>query len=263
MPFNFKVFILFMITAFTSMAQTWEIGVSAGGLGYNGDLNQTNFFQLNNLGYGFNVKRNFDAYWSLKLSYLKGKVSDDESKSKSEYERIRNLSFFTPINEGNLTFEFNFFDYGFNDRQRKFTPFLFTGIALTLYNPKTVFNGREYDLKFYNTEGQSTYNTTAYSVPFGAGVKYNFGNYFNIVGEIGYRNLSTDYLDDVSTIYPTAAQLQDINPNNTVLRRALADRSINNIAIPGTQRGDFRKKDSYVFVGITLSYTFVSQDCYY
>ena len=118
-------------------------------------------------------------------------------------------------------------------------------------------------MKFYNTEGQSTYNTTAYSVPFGAGVKYNFGNYFNIVGEIGYRNLSTDYLDDVSTIYPTAAQLQDINPNNTVLRRALADRSINNIAIPGTQRGDFRKKDSYVFVGITLSYTFVSQDCYY
>jgi len=263
MSLNFKVFMLIMITACTSRAQTWEIGVTAGGLGYNGDLNQKNFLQINQLGYGFNVKRNFDAYWSLKLGFLKGKVSDDESKSKSVYERTRNLSFFTPINEGNMILEFNFFDYGFNDGQTRFTPFLFTGIALTMFNPKTTFNGSEYELKYYKTEGQTDYNTTTYSIPFGAGVKYNFGNYFNIIGEIGYRNLNTDFLDDVSGLYPTAVQLQDPNPNNTAARVALADRSINKIANPGSQRGDFRKKDSYVFVGITLSYTFVSQNCYF
>jgi hypothetical protein len=263
MSFNFKVFILLILAAYTSKAQTWELGVTVGGLGYNGDLNQKNFLQINKAGYGFNVKRNFDAYWSLKLGFLKGKVSDDESKSKYQFERTRNLSFFTPINEGHLMLEFNFFDYGFGDRQTNFTPFLFAGVALTMFNPKTMFNGQEYELKYYNTEGQTEYKTTTYSVPFGAGVKYHFGNYFNVIGEIGYRNLNTDYLDDVSGLYPTASQLQETNPNTTAARLALSDRSINKMAVPGSQRGDFRKKDSYVFVGITLSYTFVSQNCYY
>ncbi|MBU2045627.1 MAG: hypothetical protein KJ712_02710, partial [Bacteroidetes bacterium] len=57
------------------------------------------------------------------------------------------------------------------------------------------------------------------------------------------------------------SQLIGNSPENTALRIALADRSQYKIGVPGTQRGDFRKKDSYVFVGITLSYTFVSQKC--
>lgn len=156
-----------------------------------------------------------------------------------------------------------FFDYGFDYSQKRFTPYLFTGVTLTGFNPKTNFEGKVYELKNYLTEGQSEYKTLAYSIPFGAGVKYNFGKYFNIAGEIGYRNTSSDYLDDVSGVYASTSSLQDNNPEKAALRIALADRSMNKIGVPGTQRGDFRKKDSYVFVGITLSYTFVSQNCYF
>lgn len=257
-----KVFILIILVAhFKTQAQTWEFGLTGGGMGYMGDLNQNNPLALNHPAFGFNLKRNFDSYWSLKLAALRGKISDDESASKYQQEINRNLSFYSPITEGSLTVEFNFFDYGFEYLQKRFTPFLFAGVAITGFNPKTEYNGNTYELKYYYTEGQTEYKTIAYSLPFGAGVKYNFGRYFNVIGEIGYRNTNTDYLDDVSGVYADPSQLQGNTNENTALRIALADRSVNKIGTPGTQRGDFRKKDSYVFVGITLSYTFVSQKC--
>ncbi len=257
-----KVFILcFFSGSVTVCAQTWETGLTVGAMGYMGDLNQNNPFAFNHPAVGFLIKRNFDSYWSLRLSALQGKISDDESKSKYQQERDRNLSFYSPITEGSLLVEFNFFDYGFEYLQKRFTPFLFAGVSIAGFNPKTDHIGGTYELKYYSTEGQAEYKTITYAVPFGAGVKYNFGQYFNISGEIGYRNTTTDYLDDVSGVYLDASKLQGKTAEETALRMALSDRSVGIINGPGTQRGDFRKKDSYVFVGITLSYTFVSQKC--
>lgn len=257
-----KVFILFFLSGtLNAYAQTWELGITGGAMGYMGDLNQNNHLALNQPAFGVLVKRNFDSYWALRVSILQGKISDDESKSNYQQEVERNLSFYSPITEGNLLLEFNFFDYGFEYQQKRFTPFVFSGIAVAGFNPKTDYNGSTYELKYYHTEGQEAYKTITYSIPFGAGIKYNFGRYLNLVGEIGYRNTSTDYLDDVSGVYPSAAALQDANPDKTAVRLALSDRSINKIGVAGSQRGDFRKKDSYLFVGITLSYTFVSQKC--
>ncbi|WP_017258375.1 type IX secretion system protein PorG [Pedobacter arcticus] len=258
-----KVFILFvLISTNVAYAQTWEVGVTGGAMGYMGDLNQNGILKLNHPAFGFVVKRNFDSNWALRVSALQGKISDDESKSKYQQEIDRNLSFYSPITEGNVLVEFNFFDYGFEYHQKRFTPFLFAGVALTGFNPKTDYKGSTYELKYYKTEGQpEEYKTITYSIPFGAGVKYNFGRYLNLVGEIGYRNTSTDYLDDVSGVYPAITSMQENDPNKTALRFDLSDRSVNKIGVPGTQRGDFRKKDSYLFVGITLSYTFVSQKC--
>lgn len=256
----FQVLILFFLTN-SAFAQTWELGVTGGAMGYMGDLNQNNPLALNQPAFGLVVKRNIDSYFALRLSLLQGKISDDESKSKYQQEINRNLSFYSPITEGNLLLEFNFFDYGFEFRQKRFTPFLFAGVAVAGFNPKTDYKGGTYELKYYNTEGQKEYKTITYSVPFGAGVKYNFGQYFNIAGEIGYRNTNTDYLDDVSGVYPSATEFTDADPSRAALRFDLSDRSAGKIGVPGSQRGDFRKKDSYVFVGVTLSYTFVSQKC--
>lgn len=259
LPFSVFIFLFFCSTF--GFSQTWEIGVTGGGLGYMGDLNQNDFKKINHPAFGGMVKRNFDGYWSLKLAVLSGKISDDESKSPFAYEVNRNLSFFSPLTEGSLQVELNFFNYGFGFRQSKITPYLFTGVTVAVFNPKTNFNGSIYELKYYNTEGQESYNTTTYSIPFGAGAKFNFGQYFNLIGEVGFRNTTTDYLDDVSGYYANSAQLQGNSPEITTLKMALADRSANKIGVPGTQRGDFRKKDSYIFVGLTLSYTFVSQKC--
>lgn len=258
-----KVFILFFLSNAVSVhAQNWEVGVTGGAMGYMGDLNQNNPLNLTDPAFGLMIKRNFDSYWSLRVAALQGKISDDESKSKYQQEIDRNLSFYSPITEGSVGVEFNFFNYGFEYHQKRFTPFLFAGVALTAFNPKTDYKGRTYELKLYKTEGQEEeYKTITYSVPFGAGIKYNFGRYFNLIGEIGYRNTSTDYLDDVSQLYPTVESMEELDPSRTALRLDLSDRSASKIGAPGVQRGDFRKKDSYVFVGITLSYTFVSQKC--
>lgn len=264
MTHSLKVFILCMFSgSLTAFSQTWEFGLTAGGLNYMGDLNQNNFRKINHTAFGAMVKRNLDSYWAIKFAVFSGKISADESKSPYEQERDRNLSFFSPLTEVSTQVEFNFFDYGFDYQQKRFTPYLFAGLSLAVFNPKTIYNGKTYELKYYNTEGQTEYQTTTYAIPVGAGVKYNFGRYLNIVAELGFRNTSTDYLDDVSGYYAASTQLQDISTERTALRIALADRSVNKIGVPGTQRGDFRKKDSYLFVGITLSYTFVSQNCYY
>ena len=256
-----KVFILLMFTSVSCFAQTWELGVSGGSFSYMGDLNQNNFHQFNHPAFGGLVKRNFDGYWSLKLAVLNGKISYDASKSIYPEERARNLSFFTPLTEASLQVEFNFFNYGFDFGQKRISPFLATGISVTTFNPQTNYNGKIYELKYYLTEGQSSYSTTTHAIPVIAGIKYNFGRYLNVIGEIGFRNVSTDYLDDVSGYYAPPQALVGNSAENTAIRRALADRSVNKIGVPGTQRGDFRKKDTYLFAGITLTYTFVSQKC--
>ena len=95
------------------------------------------------------------------------------------------------------------------------------------------------------------------SIPYGAGVKYNITGNWNVIGEVGYRTAFTDYLDDVSGNYP--ADLRSITSNPT--RDNLSDPSPTKVGSPGTQRGDFRKRDTYMFMGISLTYTFVSLKC--
>jgi hypothetical protein len=50
------------------------------------------------------------------------------------------------------------------------------------------------------------------------------------------------------------------------MQQILSDRSgeVTGIytGVPNTQRGDFRKRDTYMFVGIGITYTFVSQKCF-
>jgi hypothetical protein len=255
MTSSFKVFLLFMFaSSYSAYSQTWEVGLTAGAMGYMGDLNQNKFYKLNHFAAGGVVKRNIDGYWSLKLSFLRGQISADDALSLNQQEKDRNLNFFSPISEGSLQMEFNFLDYGFGFGQKRVTPFLSAGISLAGFNPQTNYDGRTYQLKYYNTEGQSSYNTTTYAIPISTGLKYNFGRYLNIIGEVGFRSTSTDYLDDVSGEY---ADMSGFSP----LRIALSDRSASKIGASGSQRGDFRKKDTYLFAGITLTYTFVSQKC--
>ncbi len=248
-------------------AQGLELGVTAGGMGYIGDLNQTNYLNVTDLAFGGMIKKNFDGYWSLKLALLQGKVRANDANSKYLQERERNLSFFSPVTEGSMMVEFNFFNYGIDFSRKRITPFLFTGVSIFNFNPKVKYNGEVYELKRYGTEGQDikfslSYNTISLAIPFGAGVKFRVAEKLNLITEIGYRKTSTDYLDDVSGLYPDPSSLNDANPNQTTLRNRFSNPSstLSNSLI-NTQRGDLRKNDTYLFVGLTLSYTFVSQKC--
>ena len=257
------IFLALFFISIAAQAQRWEVGITAGSMGYIGDLNQNNYTKLTNFAFGGMVKNNLDGFWSIKLSVLKGQVEADESKSKYQQERDRNLSFFSPITEASLQVEFNFFDYGRLFGKSRITPFLFTGISGFAFNPQTTLNNTIYELKKYRTEGQTrAYKTTALAIPFGLGLKCNITKNLNLIGEMGYRKAFTDYLDDVSGYYPPTGSFTSSDPSQIAIHNALSDRSVSRIGTAGTQRGDFRKNDTYLFGGITLSYTFVSQKCY-
>lgn len=248
-----------------SSAQVWEIGLQGGGAGYIGDLNPTNPLKVSGLAVGAFVKANFDPYWALSFNYTNGKIKADDAKSSNAQFRDRNLSFQTSLNEISLLVDFNFFDYFSGGGYSRFTPYLYSGVGAVLFSPKTIYQDNEYKLPLYKTEGQAeSYKTSALSIPFGAGAKYNFKSNWTVMANIGYRNAYTDYLDDVSGLYPdpdVAFANSDAQFRQTQI--ALSNRSTTSISeLKNTQRGDFRKRDTYMFVGIGITYTFVSQKCF-
>jgi len=259
---KFAVTILLIFLSFNLQAQTWEIGGAVGGSGYMGDLNPTNPFKISGISVGGYVQRNFNGYLSLKLNYTYGNIAGADSTSSNQQFRNRNLSFMTSLSEISVIGEFNFMNYIPDVSHNYYTPFIYLGIGTVNYNPQASYMGHIYDLRPLMTEGETKpYPKSAMTIPYGAGIKYNFTTKWNLEADIGYRNPHTDYLDDVSGVYPDKSKL----PN--AISQALSDRSGEKtgvyIGTPGSQRGDLRPNDTYMFVQITVSYTFVTQKCYF
>lgn len=259
---KFYAALLFLALSYTAKAQaTWEIGGALGGAGYIGDLNPSPFKPSGKSG-GFFIKRNFNGYLAAKLNYNIGKIAGADSTSSSQQLRQRNLSFTDGLKELSLMAEFNFMKYIPDAGKNKYTPYIFLGIGTTSFDPRTTYNGNEVALRSLRTEGQpAEYKTSTIVIPYGAGIKYNFSGKWTVAAEAGFRYTRTDFLDDVSGVYAFPGQLPG------PLSIALADRSGERTGVytgrPGTQRGDFRSKDIYSFFGFTLSYTFVTEKCYY
>ena len=253
-------FILLVFTCCSLKAQTWEIGGGVGGAGYMGDLNPNNPVKISGPSISGFFGRNFNGYLSAKINYNIGIISAADSNSSSQQFRNRNLSFTTLLSEVSVTGEFNFMNYIPSVTKNTFTPYIYFGFGLLNYYPTTVYNGKKYDLRGSSTEGEKRYPTTAFSFPYGAGIKYNIFGRFTIGANIGYRNPNTDYLDDVSGNYPFKKGLPKID-------QELSDRSGEKTGVyigsPGSQRGDGNPRDTYFFTQITLSYTFISEKCYF
>ena len=255
---RFALLFLVQLCALQLRAQTWEVGGFVGASGYMGDLNPNGISQFTNMAFGGQVKRNFDPYWSAKLNFVQGSIWASDTKSSSINQQNRKLRFYSPLSELSVQVEFNFLYYLAGISQTRITPFLFTGVGAFQFNPKVDLSSggvlHTFALNNYLTEGQTKpYKTLAMSIPYGLGVKYNMKSSWNLNAEIGYRTAYTDYLDDVSMNYPT-----DLS-SRTGLSQFLSDPS--GIASNGGQRGDYRKRDTYMFAGLSLTYTFVSRKC--
>jgi hypothetical protein len=256
------LFLLCIITAVHVKAQKWEFGVQAGAAGYQGDLNQRNLLQVSGSMAGLLLRYNINGYLSLKASASKAQIEGADSTSKYVQQRSRNLSFYTPLTEFALVGEFNFFEYLPGNGYHGFTPFIYAGIANVSYNPQATYKNQTYDLQPLNTEGKGAlYNKSALAIPFGAGVKYNVFGKLSLTADIGYRSAYTDYLDDVSGNY--ADRQSFTNPVSLALSDRSGERTGVYTGAAGTQRGDGRKRDTYMFFSIGVSYTFISKNCYY
>jgi len=258
---KFILFIFLILISYSLKAQTWELGAAFGGAGYMGDLNANNPVKVSGISVGGFVKRNFSGYLSAKLNYTYGRISAADSTSSDPQFRNRNLSFTTPLSEISLIAEFNFMHYIPEAGKNKFTPYIYAGVAGLNFWPGTIYNGRWYALDDFQTEGQKKpYSPYAFSIPYGAGIKYNIMGKWTLAADIGYRHPNTDYLDDVSGVYPDKSKLSF---TGSVLSDRSGEKTGVYIGTPGSQRGDLNPRDTYFFTQITISYTFVTQKCYY
>jgi len=261
-------FLAMFLCGISAKAQVFEVGAIAGGAGYLGDLNQNKPLKISGMSAGAFVKVNIDPYWAVGLHYNYGKIKGDDTKSSNQHFRNRGLNFSTALNEVSLQVDFNFFEYFAGGGTKNFSPYIFTGIGGVLYNPTARYRNiagledRKYYLRDYYTEGQNVpYRNYAITIPYGVGVKVKLKENWGLFSQIGYRTAHTDYLDDVSGLYPGITHWD--NEPNPMINKLLSNPSNpTSTDFQYTQRGDFRKRDTYMFVGIGISYTFVSQKCY-
>lgn len=259
----YSIFIIAMILGIfhngLSAQKGQEVGGYIGAAHYFGDLNTD--YSLNNPGpaFGLVVRQNFNERVSLTSSLNYSRLSASDADAQNNFERTRNLSFFSNTYDASLSLEFNFFTYIHGDRRYYYTPYASMGVTVVKFNPRAELDGTTYDLKDFNTEGQDGYGTVSPGLAFAVGFKWDLSYRWSFNAGIKARRLSTDYLDDVSTEYPDLNGLQG-GPNG--LSAQLSDRSgLDGFATPGKQRGNSLNNDSYVIVHISVVRFFTQLEC--
>ncbi|MDE0770599.1 MAG: DUF6089 family protein [Salibacteraceae bacterium] len=249
--FYFIISFIFVMSSGKSQMKT-EIGLLLGQSYYLGDLNPTTQFPggHTHISWGITIRQPINERWAFKAQYFNSKLSGSDASSNSTSAINRNLSFETPLNEFSGQFEFNFARYHSFIIRHHFSPYLFGGLGLGFINPRTEFNGNQYDLRELRTEGQDKpYSKAQIVIPFGFGLKFKFSHRLMFGLEYGIRRTFTDYIDDVSTAYPN-------DPNKlTTTAQALSNRNTNNKnrSIWGTQRGNPNKNDFYTHTSFTVT----------
>ncbi len=251
----FLFYILIVPFTFLNGQKGWEAGAWLGTSFYFGDLNTRLDFTDPGLAGGLNGRYNFNTRICAKGSLSYAKVYASDEGSPNNFERNRNLSFKSNIIDFTTTIEFNFFEYVHGSEDYFFTPYLMTGFSIFRFNPQAELNGVTYNLADFDTE-LVDYGTVSGGLTIGGGYKWDINRKWSINIEASYRKLFTDYLDDVSSVYPNSAQLS----NATAM--ALSDRSIvPDLGLPGRQRGNSKDNDSYVFFGVSLMRYFGRLEC--
>ncbi len=229
MKFIFFI-IIFLLSPFSYSQKRERSSEFGGALGisyYTGELNPPATGQFKNIhpALGIIFRRNFNSRISTKTTLNFGTISGNDSQSKrSKFEKSRNLSFKSPLLEGSQQLEFLFFNFKVMDLNQYYSPYLFTGFSFFFFKPRP-----------YGVEKK--YLPISSSIPFGAGLRIKLSHRFLVGVEWGYRKTFSDYLDDISKVYPGTSN----------------------------QRGDSKNTDWYSFSMICLTIRFGEKpnDCYY
>lgn len=256
------IYFVFFLTHQVSAQRGLEIGPWVGGSQYFGDLQTALTLADPGLAGGFNVRYNFDERICLKGSLNYARIAAFDDDSPNTFERERNLSFKSNIFDASLQAEFNFLPYVHGSKDQWFTPYIFAGLSFFAFSPKTELDDISYNLRDFGTEGQAIgdeYSRFSRAINYGFGFKWDINYDWSINIEARMHNSQTDYLDDVSTVYPDLTALADRRGMTAV---ALADRSgISGIGEQGRQRGNSPNKDSFIVFGVSFMRYFGSVAC--
>ena len=252
--------VLFIGLSFTSFSQKgFEVGGFIGVSNYIGDINP--YYSLKTPGptIGAIGRYDFNTRTAFRLDIAAGRLIGKDSLSENSFQKSRNLSFRTDYLDAALNFEFNFFPMIHGSRDHYFTPYVFAGLAWTYYNPKAQLDDTWYALRDMGTEGQregDEYSQISMGLSYGMGFKLDFNYEWSLNVELAARQMGTDYLDDVSTVYPNMDELAARRGDIAV---RLSDRSVE-LGIepigtpPGRQRGVSEDNDSYYSIRVGVVY---------
>lgn len=223
------------------------VTAGTGNASYFGDLKDPKEYldpKVNVMGglqYFFNPR--FSA--RAELTYFQLKGSDANSTDGSRQRR--NLSFTSGNFELAFTGTANLFPLGTRFYQRPaINVYGFLGVGVLYTNPKAELDGKKHSLQPLQTEGVK-YSRVQPVIPYGLGVRLKAGPFFNVAIEGGYRLTFTDYLDDVSSVYPDQSSFFD--PIAAALSMRYKD------PVPtGTQRGDLGNNDGYFLLNFKVEY---------
>lgn len=261
--------------------RSWMFSFGLGVSSYHGDLHDITYDGLgsavgSNLGIG--LRKKFGSQISMRLDlnwytiggddadngFLAGKDPDQRGGPRQDQRDtrfVRNLSFIAKNIEASLFFTFNLIPVnGSYTRRPVLNPYLLVGIGFTTNNPKAEHpnTGELINLRELNTEALAGngYASKALVVPLGIGVRLKATQYVDILLEAARRFTFSDYLDDVSTEYPSIQELTDAGRlgdiNDALL---LFDRSVEGgfeARRPGGERGNPELNDAYYIFQVRL-----------
>jgi len=259
---TFSIAIALFISSST-LAQGIHIGVFGGLSAYNGDLTDKLFpKKVTNGAIGITANYEIADQFMLRVGYTYSIVGGADRFNSDTLLVKRNFAFETKLNEFSAVGEY----YLFNLYERRYSPYIFAGLAVYHFNPYAFdANHNKVYLKPLSTEGEGLsgypdrkeYGLTQLAIPYGGGIKFAISDRIRIGIELGMRKLFTDYLDDVSKNY--------IDPNDLLAAKGqlAVDMSYRADELPGgnpayptkaDQRGNPKNKDFYYFAGIHLTF---------
>ena len=236
-----------------------------------GFLKDNNFSQTRVL-IGLHLTANPSEYLSIRLAANYGMISGDDAvingKGGLEEARlIRNLNFKSKIKEAFLAaeiFPLVFLEEDPTDTWHKLRPYGVVGVGVFSFNPmgQDPVTGNWVYLKPLHTEGQGwingtkEYKLTSLNFPVGFGVKYFASDNMTISMEVIHRITTTDYVDDVSTVYVDRNLFYANLPlSQAILAERVYDKSgasVNRNA--GDKRGTATNNDGYYSVGLKVAF---------
>ncbi len=237
---------------FANAKQYITLGVSANALNYFGDIVPKSRAFSTDIAYtrpglGISASGRLGRSFSVRAEFMYGRMSSndfgvaDPEDEEAQYRYVRNLQFRNDVKDLSIIGMIDLFPNPATVSLRmRFTPYVFAGVSVFHHSPKGLVPdqailteahlnnpftpeqaGEWVNLKDLQTEGpDNTYSSFQISIPLGAGVRFRLNDRFDIEGEVSYRYLFTDYLDDVSGNYVDKGLLE------SDLARVMSDRSL-------------------------------------
>ena len=222
---RFLILLVFYAASSPVQAQIHEIGVFLGGSNYIGDVGPDRYVSPNEFAFGAVYKWNRSTRHAYRASYTQSKITSRDIDADSPGRKLRGFDFENQLKEISLGLEFNFFEFDLHELDRQFTPYVYTGVSVLIYD----------ELFYSNGSYEKDYTETTLAIPMTVGIKTNVFPSLVLGFEAGARYSFTDNLDGS-------------NPKNENFE--------------ALRFGNINSKDWYVFTGFTLTYTFGEKPCF-